>query len=91
MKMKKEHIEVIHKAFGVWFSNEENVNELKKVLAGKYSHVSLAWQIFKACKIEGDSNVWAFDNLSYLEDSHKTTIFVREFKHYHPSLIFTTR
>jgi len=93
MKMKKEHISVIHGAYEKYLDENKEMKEIIEDVVSnrKYkSHISLCWEFFKGVKIEGNSSTWLSDNCSYLNDSHITTVLVREFKSFFPKLVFTT-
>ena len=95
MKMKKEHQEYIRTKYEEYIKNNPTEKEkLEKFLIEnehKYSHVQVCYTFFKMVKIEGDSAIWAFDNLNYLLDSHRLTIYVKEFKRIFPMLRYTTK
>ena len=82
MKMTKEHIEIIHNAF-VSFSEDKYKMSLLStdIHCGQYTDTLLAWNVFKHCKIEGNTITWICDNLySYLNDNHINSVVLKEFK-----------
>lgn len=90
MKMKKEHIATIHNAIEEWLTPENKMKVEECINHPNYRHITLAWNIFRHAKVGGNSMVWFSDNCPDLNDTHLTTVLVRELRIFFPHARLTT-
>ena len=81
MKMTKEHQKKIRDAFVVLEENPKFRDALLGSIHLGHSDTRLAWDVFRAAKVETDSIKWVCDHLySYLNDTHVTTALLAELR-----------